>query len=101
MSAVLANNPATMKISDLQTGFRILSRLPLANSHQAQLEINNFLDSLLQAPPPGDVYLQLLEQTRISLCFIEEQLARATPTRHCHWATSRKSRFSGRSLPPG
>ncbi|NMQ26536.1 hypothetical protein E4Q23_01420 [Candidatus Accumulibacter phosphatis] len=65
-----------MKISDLQTGFRILSRLPLANSHQAQLEINNFLDSMLQAPPPADVYLQLLEQTRISLCFIEEQLAR-------------------------
>ncbi|MBN8515093.1 hypothetical protein [Accumulibacter sp.] len=76
MSAVLSTAPATMKISDLQTGFRILSRLPLANSRQAQFEINNFLDSLLQSPPPGDVYLQLLEQTRISLCFIEEQLAR-------------------------
>jgi hypothetical protein len=76
MSAVLTTTRATMKISDLQTGFRILSRLPLANSHQAQLEINNFLDSMLQAPPPADVYLQLLEQTRISLCFIEEQLAR-------------------------
>ncbi|MEF8734711.1 MAG: hypothetical protein V5B40_23230 [Candidatus Accumulibacter meliphilus] len=75
MSAVLTTR-ATMKISDLQTGFRILSRLPLANSHQAQLEINNFLDSMLQEPPPADVYLQLLEQTRISLCFIEEQLAR-------------------------
>lgn len=78
MSAVLttAPSPATMKIPDLQTGFRILSRLPLANSHQAQLEINHFLDSLLKAPPPSDIYLQLLEQTRISLCFIEEQLAR-------------------------
>jgi len=65
-----------MKISDLQTGFRILSRLPLADSHQAQVEINQFLDSLLKAPPPSDVYLQLLEQTRISLCFIEEQLSR-------------------------
>lgn len=78
MSAVLttAPSPGTMKISDLQTGFRILSRLPLADSHQAQVEINQFLDSLLKAPPPSDVYLQLLEQTRISLCFIEEQLSR-------------------------
>ena len=75
MSAVLSKAPVTMKISDLQTGFRILSRLPLANAQQAQLEINNFLDSLLQAPPQRDVYLQLLEQTRISLCFIEEELA--------------------------
>lgn len=79
MNAVLPTAPSaptTMKISDLQTGFRILSRLPLADSHQAQLEINLFLDSLLQSPPAGEVYLQLLEQTRISLCFIEEELAR-------------------------
>lgn len=76
MSAVLARVPVTMKISDLQTGFQILSRLPLANSRQADLEINHFLDSLLQAPPAADIYLQLLEQTRISLCFIEEELAR-------------------------
>jgi hypothetical protein len=53
MSAVLTTTRATMKISDLQTGFRILSRLPLANSHQAQLEINNFLDSMLQAAATG------------------------------------------------
>ncbi|WP_313952458.1 hypothetical protein [Accumulibacter sp.] len=76
MSAVLAAVPVTMKISDLQTGFQILSRLPLANSQQAQFEINRFLDSLLQAPPPGEIYLQLLEQTRISLCFIEEEFSR-------------------------
>lgn len=76
MNAVLAGGPVTMKISDLETGFQILSRLPLANTQQAALEINQFLDSLLQAPPPAEVYLQLLEQTRISLCFIEEELAR-------------------------
>lgn len=77
MSAVLAKMPGvTMKISDLKTGFQILSRLPLANSQQADREINHFLDSLLEAPPASDVYLQLLEQTRISLCFVEEDLAR-------------------------
>ena len=76
MNAVLSTAPTAMKISDLKTGFRILSRLPLANAQQAQVEINNFLDCLLQSPPAGDVYLQLLEQTRISLCFIEEELAR-------------------------
>lgn len=76
MSAVLAKVPAKMKIANLQTGFQILSRLPLANSQQAAMEINQFLDSLLLAPPDGDVYLQLLEQTRISLCFIEDELAR-------------------------
>ncbi|HRF12918.1 MAG: hypothetical protein ABTS16_21620 [Candidatus Accumulibacter phosphatis] len=76
MNAVLDKRPVPMKISNLQSGFQILSRLPLANSRQAALEINYFLDSLLQTPPQGEVYLQLLEQTRISLCFIEEELAR-------------------------
>lgn len=76
INAAPAKVPVTRKISDLQTGFRILSRLPLANSQQAALEINDFLDCLLQAPPQGEVYLQLLEQTRISLCFVEEELAR-------------------------
>jgi hypothetical protein len=101
MNAVLDKRPVPMKISNLQSGFQILSRLPLANSRQAALEINYFLDSLLQTPPQGEVYLQLLEQTRISLCFIEEELAQAaTSTRHCHLATSRRALFI-RSLPPG
>ncbi|HAY28521.1 MAG TPA: hypothetical protein DCY47_13745 [Candidatus Accumulibacter sp.] len=65
-----------MRIADLQSGFELLSRLPLANSERAEGELNRFLDSLLQSPPAADVYLQLLEQTRISLCFIEEELAR-------------------------
>ncbi len=76
MNAVLAKVRVTMKISDLQSGFQILARLPLANSQQAAIEINAFLDSLLHTPPAGEVYLQLLEQTRISLCFIGEELSR-------------------------
>jgi len=76
MNAALAEVRTGMRIADLQSGFELLSRLPLANSERAEGEINHFLDSLLQSPPAADVYLQLLEQTRISLCFIEEELAR-------------------------
>jgi len=76
MNTALARPPAATRIGDLETGFQFLSRLPLANAQQAEVDMNRFLDSLLQAPPPADVYLQLLEQSRISLCFIEEDLAR-------------------------
>lgn len=86
MSAVLASIAGTLKISDVETGFQLLSRLPLADSQQAEIDINRFLDALLQAPPPAGAYLQLLEQTRISLCFIEEELAR---------------RFTSKALPLG
>lgn len=65
-----------MKISDLQTGLEYLSRLPLANPQQAHIELKHFLDSLLKAPPEVDVYLELLEQSRPTLCFVEEELAR-------------------------
>ncbi len=60
MNAVLAKVRGTMKISDLQSGFQILARLPLANSQQAAIDINAFLDSLLNTPPDGEIYLQLL-----------------------------------------
>lgn len=86
MCAALAKSVVTMRIPDLDTGYRILSRLPLANSEQAERDIGQFLDSLLHAPPTAEVYLQLLEQTRISLCFIEDALAR---------------RFADRALPLG
>lgn len=76
MNAVISQIPVPMAIPDLPTGLRILSRLSLANPQQAGLELNTFLDSLLQSPPSADVYLNLLEQSRVSLCFVEEELAR-------------------------
>ena len=93
MSIDLAEAPATLRIADLDTGFEILSRLPLANSERAELEINHFLDSLLQAFPTGEVYLQLLEQTRISLCFIEEELARRYTNKALPLGQSEESAF--------
>ncbi len=65
-----------MGISDLQTGLEYISRVPLADPRQAHLELKHFLDSLLKTPPQVDVYLELLEQLRPSLCFVEEELAR-------------------------
>ncbi len=51
--------------------------MPLADPRQAQRELNHFLDRLLQAPPPAGIYLELLEQSRETLCFIGEELARS------------------------
>ena len=68
--------PNTTAIPDLQTGLQMLSLLSLANPQKAESEINLFLDSLLQSPPLADVYLNLLEQLREPLCYVEEELAR-------------------------
>ncbi|MBP6707737.1 MAG: hypothetical protein KA223_01125 [Candidatus Accumulibacter sp.] len=76
MSTVLHKAPSTMKIGDLNTGLQILADLPLGDAERAELELNRFFDSLLQSPPESEIYLQLLEQTRIALCFIEEERAR-------------------------
>jgi hypothetical protein len=67
--------PAPLVIPDLETGLQILSCLPLADAQQADIQLNRFLDSLLLTPPPAAVYLKLLEQSRLSLCFVEEALA--------------------------
>lgn len=65
-----------LAIPDLETGLNFLSRLPLANPLQAEVSLNQFFDSLLASPPPALTYLNLLEQTRVPLCFVEEELAR-------------------------
>lgn len=74
MSSALSDASAT--IPDLQTGLELLSQLPLANSSQAEIGLNVFFDRLLRKPPESDVYLELLEQSREALCFVEEDLAR-------------------------
>lgn len=71
-----AGDTIRLAIPDLDSGLAFLSRLPLANPVQAELSLNQFFDSLLAAPPPALTYLNLLEQTRVPLCFVEEELAR-------------------------
>ena len=63
-------------IPDLETGLQMLSLLPLANLQQADVGLNSFFDSLLKTPPETSVYLELLEESREPLCFVEEELAR-------------------------
>ena len=62
--------------TDLQTGLDIIASLPLANAQQAHAQIKEFLDGLLKAPPEIEIYLELLEHLRPSLCFVAEELAR-------------------------
>lgn len=71
-----ARDSGRLAIPDLEAGLNFLSRLPLANPLQAEEALNLFFDSLLDAPPPALTYLNLLEQTRVPLCFVEEELAR-------------------------
>ncbi len=69
-------NLTTLSIPDMATGSAYLSRLPLANPAAAEQQLQLFLDALLSDPPPADTLLSLLEQARIPLCFVEEEMAR-------------------------
>jgi len=60
---------------DLEDGLDFLARLPLAHPLQAEAQLNQFLDGLLARPPTALTYLNLLEQARVPLCFVEEELA--------------------------
>lgn len=76
MSDVNPNMSTAEVVPDLQTGLRIISRLPLSNPQLAESELDRLLDSLLQSPPAAGVYLNLLEQMRMSLYLVEEERAR-------------------------
>ncbi len=61
---------------DLESGQAYLSSLMLANPLAAEQQLTLFLDSLLAEPPDPGILLQLLEQARTPLCFVEEEMAR-------------------------
>ena len=67
---------STLSIPDLQTGANYLAQLPLANPPLAEKKLLEFLDALLEAPPEAGTLLALLEQARVPLHFVEEELAR-------------------------
>lgn len=68
--------PITFAIRDLKTGYEIISRLPLSNALQAEVDLNRFLDSLLAMPPDGETYFRLLEQVRLPIAYVAEELAK-------------------------
>lgn len=71
-----AATPAALVVPDLQTGAAMLNRLPLANPAAAELQLLHFLDALISTPPDPADLLALLEQARVPLCFVEEEMAR-------------------------
>ena len=62
---------------DLQSGCEAIARFSLANPQQAEIDVNRFLDSLLNAPPDGKTYFRLLEQARVAIGFVAEAQAKA------------------------
>lgn len=73
------NNPVSempVTVPDLQTGMDYLSQLSLANPLVAERQLMRFLDGLLIAPPDPGILLALLEQARVPMCFVEEEMAR-------------------------
>ncbi|MDP3538287.1 MAG: hypothetical protein Q8S26_06235 [Azonexus sp.] len=69
-------NPPLLAIPDLQSGVDYLSQLTLANPVVAERQLMQMLDTLLAEPPDPGVLLSLLEQARVPLCFVEEEMAR-------------------------
>lgn len=67
---------AVLHIPDQQSGMQYLARLPLANPAVAEQQLMAFLDALLANPPLPTDLVALLEQVRIPLCFVEEEMAR-------------------------
>ena len=63
-------------IPDLQSGLEMLASLPLANPLEALEGLEDFFDGVVQIPTESGFYLELLEQSRVPLCFVTEELAR-------------------------
>lgn len=69
-------NSSLPVFADLQSGSDYLAALSLANPVVAEQQLMRFLDGLLATPPDPGILLGLLEQVRIPMCFVEEEMAR-------------------------
>lgn len=67
---------APLQIDNFTTGSVFLNRLPMAFPGAAATELSRFIDSLIDCPPNVDDLFQLLEQARLPLFFVTEELAR-------------------------
>lgn len=83
---VLSPERPTTPINDLASGQALLEQLPLGQPTLAEAELAKIIDNLRASPPPLETYLTLLEQARLPLQFITEDMARC---------------YIGKSLPLG
>lgn len=81
------------EVVDLVFGMEYLAGLMLANPVVAERQLTGFLDALLAAPPDPGVFFQLLEQARVPLCFVEEEMARAYHNKAVPLTTDEESVF--------
>lgn len=65
-----------LSIPDLASGTAFLSRLPLPNPTVAHPSLAEFIESLIETPPPFQVFVQLLEQSRGPLETLQHEIAR-------------------------
>ena len=73
----MATTPSgRLSIPDLASGMAFLSRLPLSNPTVAHPSLAEFIESLIEAPPPFHVFVQLLEQSRTPLDRLQDEVAR-------------------------
>jgi cyclic-di-GMP-binding protein len=70
-----SNESTALQITDLSDGAAYLEGLMLANPAIAERQLIRLIDALLAAPPDPGVLFPLLEQIRVPLCFVEEELA--------------------------
>ena len=75
-----------LAIPDLRSGMSFLGRLPLANPSIAHPSLAEFIESLIESPPPFHVFVQLLEQCRLPLAQLQADIAKT---------------FLGRAIPLG
>ena len=74
----MATTPSgRLMIPDLASGMAFLSRLPLSNPTIAHPSLAEFIESLIEAPPPFHVFVQLLEQSRIPLERLQDEVSRS------------------------
>lgn len=70
------SSPPGFTIPDLRTGNDYLARLPLADPVQAAADLQRFFEALQAAPPNLETYFLVLEEARLPLAQVAEELAR-------------------------
>lgn len=66
-----------LAIPDLRSGLAFLDRLSSQKAHLAHASLAEFIESLVESPPPFQVFVQLLEHCRPLLAQLQGELAKA------------------------